>query len=123
MNRLLAIFAATLVAGTSAMAAAPPIERNGTYLVDQAGMTLYTFDNDTALSGKSTCNGACADNWPPLMAEPGATPDGSFTIITREDGAKQWAHNGKLLYLFKSDKYPGERKGDNARHIWHVVQD
>ena len=35
-------------------------------LTNAAGMTLYTFDKDSA--GKSVCNGACATNWPPLMA-------------------------------------------------------
>lgn len=123
MNKLLAIVTATLVVSATAMAAGPPIKKDGTYLVDQAGMTLYTFDKDTAFSGKSACNGGCADNWPPVTAESGATPSENFTIITREDGTKQWAHNGKPLYLYKSDKSPGDRKGDDVRNIWHVVQD
>ena len=38
----------------------------GKALVDAKGMTLYIFDRDA--SGKSNCNGACATNWPPLMA-------------------------------------------------------
>ena len=38
----------------------------GKVLTDGKGMTLYTFDKDAG--GKSACNGACATNWPPLMA-------------------------------------------------------
>ena len=40
-----------------------------TVLVGAGGMTLYTFDRDAAGSGKSVCNGPCATNWPPLMAD------------------------------------------------------
>lgn len=123
MNKLLIMLTATLIASASALAAEPPIKKNGDFLVNQAGMTLYTFDNDTASSGKSTCNGGCATNWPPVIAEPGAAPSGSFTTITRDDGTKQWAHNGKPLYLFKSDKQPGDRKGDGVKNVWHVVQE
>src|SRR5258706_7110801 len=34
----------------------------GSYMTDFAGMTLYTFDKDTA--GVSTCYGGCAQIWP-----------------------------------------------------------
>jgi predicted lipoprotein with Yx(FWY)xxD motif len=46
----------------------PVSEQNG-MLVGANGMTLYTFDKDTAGSGKSVCNGPCATNWPPLMGK------------------------------------------------------
>jgi predicted lipoprotein with Yx(FWY)xxD motif len=36
----------------------------GNVLADPKGMTLYTFDKDT--SGKSNCNGECAEYWPPV---------------------------------------------------------
>ncbi len=42
-------------------------------------MTLYTESTDT--DGKSMCNGACAQNWPPLTAAADAKPVGNFTII------------------------------------------
>ena len=37
----------------------------GDILVGTDGMTLYGFTND--VDSKSTCNGACADAWPPLI--------------------------------------------------------
>ena len=38
----------------------------GEILTDANGMTLYTFDKDTA--GTSNCYDECAANWPPLIA-------------------------------------------------------
>lgn len=89
-------------------------------LVSASGMTVYTFDKDVAGSGKSTCNGPCASNWPPVA--PQGTPSAPFSTITRDDGSAQLAYNGKPLYLFASDKKPGDRQGDNFKDIWHVVK-
>ncbi len=102
--------------------AAPPVKTAGGMLVNTSGMTLYTFDNDVAGSGKSVCNGPCATLWPPVMAEAGATPEGDMTIITRDDGAKQWAYKGKPVYLYKSDMKAGDATGDNFRNVWHVIK-
>lgn len=89
-------------------------------LVNAAGMTVYIFDKDSAGSGKSACNGACIDNWPAVT--PSATVSAPYSVITRDDGAKQLAYQGKPLYLFKKDLKPGDRNGDNVKDIWHVVK-
>ncbi|RTZ42564.1 hypothetical protein EKL30_12775 [Candidimonas sp. SYP-B2681] len=123
MKKILAVLTFALMAGTSAMAADVPIKKSGNILVDQSGMTLYTFDKDAANSGKSACTGGCAENWLPVTAAAGASPQGKFTIITRDDGTKQWAHDGKPLYRYKSDAKPGDRTGDNFRNVWHVVKE
>jgi predicted lipoprotein with Yx(FWY)xxD motif len=112
----------SLATVSMAVAADLPAKKVDNILVDQNGMTLYMFDKDVANSGKSACNDACASNWPPLVAEEGATPDDKFSIITRDDGTKQWAYDGKPLYLYRADKQPGDREGDNFRDIWHVVK-
>ena len=46
----------------------------GDYVAGEDGMTLYTFDPDTA-PNKSTCNGDCATTWPPFVLETGETSD------------------------------------------------
>ncbi len=120
MVSTLAFTLAALAAG-AAHAAAPLKTQNG-MLVDGAGMTVYTFDKDTAGSGKSVCNDGCAKAWPPVMAKDGDKPDGDYSIVTRDDGSKQWAHKGKPLYLFQKDTKPGEVNGDNFKEIWHVVK-
>ena len=79
---------------------------------DAKGMTLYTYEKDSP--GQSACTGPCATNWPPLVAVADATPSGSWTIITRADGTRQWAHMDRPLYTFIKDTKPGDRTGDKA---------
>lgn len=92
-------------------------------LVSTSNMTLYTFNGDQAGSGRSTCNGDCANNWPPLLVDANATSYGDYSIIKRDDGKKQFAYKGKPLYFYLLDKKPGERNGDNALNgAWHIVR-
>jgi len=91
-------------------------------LTDKAGMTLYTFDNDPAGGGRSMCNGPCAQNWPPVAAAADASARGEWSIVTREDGSRQWAYKGKPLYRWIKDQKPGDRKGDGFRGVWHVAR-
>lgn len=88
-------------------------------LTDSKGMTLYTFDKDSA--GMSACKGGCATNWPPLMADSGAMAKGDYSVITRDDGSKQWAYKGKPLYLWIKDKAKGDMTGDGFNGVWHVA--
>jgi predicted lipoprotein with Yx(FWY)xxD motif len=93
----------------------------GKVLADPNGMTLYTYDKDTP--GKSNCSGECADYWPPAKATASDKPVGDLTVITRDDGSKQWADEGKPLYTFVQDKQPGDVKGDNFKGVWYVVKE
>jgi predicted lipoprotein with Yx(FWY)xxD motif len=91
----------------------------GKALVDGKGMTLYTFDRDTA--GKSNCNGQCAANWPALPAAADAKPSGDWTVVARDDGGKQWAYKTKPLYTFNKDAKPGDATGDGLNSVWHIA--
>ena len=91
-------------------------------LVGPNGMTLYTFDKDVAGSGKSMCNGPCATNWPPLMASASDTASGDHSIITRDDGSKQWAAKGKPLYFWAKDSKPGDKTGDGFNKVWQPAK-
>jgi predicted lipoprotein with Yx(FWY)xxD motif len=107
----------------SALAADPaPVKKVDGMLVDSKGMTVYTFDKDTANSGKSACTGACANNWPAVKAG-AAQPAAPYSAIAREDGSKQLAYKGKPLYTFAKDKKPGDKAGDKAMDKWHIVTD
>ena len=118
---LLSLAAFGLLAGlaTGALAADPATAKDGV-LVGPNGMSLYTFDPDTG--GKSACNGKCATNWPPLAAQADATASGDWTIITRDDGAKQWAYKGKPVYYWTKDSNPGDRTGDGVNKVWHLAR-
>src|SRR3954447_11975408 len=77
-RRTAVILATTLVVAIAAVAAVGAGASNGaatvktrstslgTILVDAKGHTLYLFEKDK--HGKSSCSGACASNWPPLIA-------------------------------------------------------
>lgn len=92
----------------------------GTVLTDDKGMTLYTFDKDEM--GKTACVDACAQNWPPLLADKGAKAMGEYSLVTRPDGAMQWAYRGKPLYLWAKDTKPGDTTGDGVKDVWHVAK-
>jgi predicted lipoprotein with Yx(FWY)xxD motif len=115
---------AGLVAGVAGCAwvalAAVPVTNEGDILVDQNGMTLYTFDRDSEL--KSVCNAQCAASWPPLIAAAGAKRAGRYAIIARDDGGRQWTYKGKPLYLSVQDQRPGDRSGDGVDNLWRIAR-
>jgi predicted lipoprotein with Yx(FWY)xxD motif len=116
---------ATTTAPAEAATVAVASSGLGDILVDSEGLTLYIFDNDMT-AGQSSCNDACADAWPPLMAS-GAPTYGEgldasmFSVITRADGSMQLAVNGKPLYRFASDTAAGQTTGQGIGGVWHVV--
>jgi len=115
--------AVLVIAGCGTMMMSPaPAKMTDGVLTNAAGMTLYTFDRDVAGSGKSVCNGPCAQNWPPLMAAADARADGDWSVVTRDDGAKQWAYKGKPLYLWAKDQKPGDKTGDGFNNVWRVAK-
>jgi len=115
----------TSLAVVSTASAAPPTKTattsKGPALTDARGMSLYTFDKDS--DGKSACNGPCATNWPVLKAEASDQPGDNYTVITRDDGSKQWAYKGKPLYTFAKDQKAGDITGDGFLNgAWHLAQ-
>lgn len=117
----LAVAALCALLGACASMAPTPTQVSSGVLAGRNGMTLYTFDRDSAGSGKSVCNGPCAANWPPLLAAEGDGPSGDYTVITRDDGRRQWALRGKPLYFWAKDQKPGDRTGDGFNGVWHVA--
>ena len=99
----------------------------GRILVDNHGRTLYLFENDRR--GKSSCNGACAKAWPPLLASgkphAGAGAKASLLGTTkRSDGRRQLTYNGHPLYTFVKDIDRGQTNGEEVDAFgaeWYVV--
>jgi predicted lipoprotein with Yx(FWY)xxD motif len=123
MKTVLSAFALLLASSALSFAAEPAKIAEGAggkMYTDANGMTLYTYDKDSA--GKSACNGDCAVNWPPLMAAADAKDEGEWTVVTRDDGAKMWAYEGKPLYTFVQDKKAGDVTGDGKGGVWHVAK-
>jgi predicted lipoprotein with Yx(FWY)xxD motif len=89
----------------------------GTYLTDGSGRSLYLWDADRG--GKSSCKGACAQDWPPLTAK--ATPSASSGVkagdlgaIGRAGGATQVTYQGHPLYYYAGDSGPGATAGEGS---------
>ncbi|HTJ97190.1 MAG TPA: hypothetical protein VL381_06955 [Rhodocyclaceae bacterium] len=118
MKKMTAVFALALMAVGSTQAQS--VATNNGLLTDASGRVLYTFDKDDA--GKSNCNGACVGNWPPFFAAADAKGKGDYSVMTRDDGIKQWAFKGKPLYYFTPDTKPGDTNGDGKGGVWHVIK-
>lgn len=122
-NRLrLSLLTGAAVLATSLVHAQPAAKMAGGLFVDTAGMTFYTFDKDEVGAGKSACNGPCATLWPPVSAAANAKPQGDFSLVTRDDGSRQWAYKGKPIYTYAPDKRPGDATGDGFKGVWHVIK-
>jgi len=120
--RLAALALATLLTACASMTAPAPAKVADGVFVGANGMTLYTFDRDAMGSGKSACNGPCAANWPPLMASTSDSASGDWSIVTRDDGSRQWAYKGKPVYFWVKDTKAGDRTGDGVNNVWHLAR-
>lgn len=96
----------------------------GEILVDGNGFALYTFDDDSV--NVTTCYGACAGNWPPLLiSDTIAVPKGllgEFGAILRNDSSLQATYNGMPLYTYVGDDLPGDTNGHGVGGKWNVVE-
>ena len=115
-NFKLALIALTFC---SVAGAATTMEKDGV-LRDESGRTLYLFAKDEA--GKSNCVEACLAKWPAFVAKTDAKPSGDLTLVTRNDGSKQWALKGKPLYYFAGDAKAGDINGDGMGGVWAVIR-
>jgi predicted lipoprotein with Yx(FWY)xxD motif len=100
----------------------------GKIIVDGRSRTLYLFEKDK--NGKSSCSGACATNWPPLLTKGKPKASGSVKAsklgtTKRSDGTTQVTYGGHPLYTFVADKNkPGSTKGEGVDAFgaeWYVV--
>lgn len=108
------------VAKISSTHASEIVKFQNDVLVAANGMTLYTFDKDGP--NKSNCNDGCLKAWPALMAPADAKLGGNLSVITRDDGGKQIAMNGKPLYFYVADQKIGDVTGDGSGGVWHAIR-
>ncbi len=94
----------------------------GEYLVDADGRTLYLFEQDQGTA--TACTGACADNWPPIVADGTPTGGGGIDVsqLGTADGIlpNQVTYHGHLLYYFAGDQAPGDTNGTGIPS-WYAV--
>jgi predicted lipoprotein with Yx(FWY)xxD motif len=101
----------------------------GKVLVDAKGRTLYLFEKDKGLKGKSACDKACAAEWPPVLTTAKPTAGSGVKsewlgTITLPDGKMQVTYHNWPLYYFVDDKAPGDTAGQGVTAFgakWYVV--
>jgi predicted lipoprotein with Yx(FWY)xxD motif len=100
----------------------------GVVLTDGAGHLLYRSDADTAEPPTSTCSGACAETWLPVVVEPGEELDLAGVDadlvgqVQRADGTTQLTLAGWPLYRHRDDDGSLASTGQNgADGTWFVV--
>jgi predicted lipoprotein with Yx(FWY)xxD motif len=139
MKRLLSLFTVALLAvavvavtaGGAASKTSPATVKTrhtslGTFLVDAKGRTLYLFQKDKTT--KSTCNGSCAVDWPPLTVhgkpKGGGVAASRLGTTRRSNGATQVTYGGHPLYTFVGDGKAGATNGQGLNAFgakWFVV--
>jgi predicted lipoprotein with Yx(FWY)xxD motif len=100
----------------------------GEVIVDSKGMTLYDFHKDKGTT--SSCYGACAEAWPPLLTsgKPKAMGGAEASLLgttKRKDGTVQVTYSGHPLYGFVEDKKPGETNGNDVTAFgaeWYALE-
>lgn len=101
--------------------------RLGPVLATTAGRTLYLFGRDTGTT--STCTGACASAWPPLITT-GRPHAGSGVMSSllgttrRGNGTLQVTYHGHPLYRYAGDSAAGDVNGQGAYAYggyWYAV--
>lgn len=89
---------------------------------EMPGKTLYVFDNDLE-TAMSQCNDACAENWPPVIANAQEiTNIPGLSLIERADGMMQAAYLGRPLYTYVQDTESGDMKGDGFNNLWWALK-
>jgi len=93
------------------------------FRADKDGFALYIFDVDPV--NEVACYGlngdACITAWPPLLADAGAKPTSSLSVLALANGQQQLAYKGKALYFFAGDTTAADSNGENIGNVWHLA--
>ena len=103
------------------------IERTrwGPVITNGAGRTLYVYVDDLLTKASSACTGDCANDWPQALVTGKVALargiSGHVGTITRSDGLRQLAIDGRPLYTFSGDRRPGDLRGNGVGNIWWAM--
>jgi predicted lipoprotein with Yx(FWY)xxD motif len=97
---------------------------DGTLISGAGNRTLYVLKSDekstSAYEKLSTCYGACAAVWPPVISSGSPSVGGKASaslvgLTTRRDGTKQVTYNGLPLYYYAADTKAGQATGNHLK--------
>lgn len=80
------------------------------------GLMLYVYDG--GVSEGSICKD-CSSEWVPLLVSEGhsSEPLGDWTVVERDDGQRQWAHKGYLVYIRYHNFPPDAGSKEQGFHL------
>jgi len=118
---------ASAPAQTGAFVSVGSVPGLGSVLVASDGHTLYDFHKDKG--AVSSCYGACAGVWPPLLTDGKPRPSNGAAAAKlgtakRRDGGLQVTYAGHPLYTYSADQKPGQAKGqdiDSFGAEWYAL--
>ena len=89
----------------------------GVHLVGPSGRAVYLWAADSG--GKSTCSGACAQAWPPVLTKTRAVgahgvKAADLGTTSRAGGSEQVTYHGHPLYYFVADTTAGTTRGQGS---------
>ncbi|TCC58502.1 hypothetical protein E0H73_24525 [Kribbella pittospori] len=97
------------------------------FVTNEAGRTIYRFDNDSNHPSRTSCTGECTKKWEPVLAGKKGVKVLSSKInrasvgtIDRPEG-KQVTLNGWPLYYFHKDKKLGQTAGYGMGNVWFAI--
>lgn len=97
----------------------------GTVVIDGLGFTLYRYEGDSADPSKATCEGACTEQWEPMLSsEPvvlEGVQEGEVGSVQRPDGKPQVTIGGWPIYRYKGDPQPGAVEGHGEGGKWFAI--
>lgn len=88
-------------------------------------VTVYLFEGDSG--SHSSCTGACAHAWPPVIGKPsagGRAVAADLGTTKRADGKLQVTYKGHPIYMFINDKDAGDAYGQGVKAFgadWYVL--
>lgn len=94
-------------------------------LTNNKGFLLYYYKADTMMTSK--CTGACAQNWPPLLAPKGTMTITSSIRLPRKlsvhmtANGNQIFYDGHPLYTYAGDMQAGQFNGRGMGNAWYLV--
>jgi predicted lipoprotein with Yx(FWY)xxD motif len=94
-------------------------------LLTNKNFAMYYYKSDTAF--KATCTGACAKDWPPVLAPMGMMAVSSSMTLPRHLSVLQTAngaqvfYDGHALYTYAADKQANNAQGRGQDMLWYMV--
>ena len=94
-------------------------------LLTNKGFAVYTYKPDTNF--KATCTGACAKDWPAVLAPQGMMTVSSSMTLPRHLSVHQTAngaqvfYDGHALYTYAADKQASNALGRGQDMLWYMV--